>query len=94
LIQILFVILEKHQVMTTIELRANFHKLIDNINDENILSKFYDLLSRTNESKEGKLWARLSKEEQEELLIIEKESHDPQNLLPHVEMRKKHGKWL
>jgi hypothetical protein len=80
--------------MTTIELKSNFHKLIDNINNDNILSKFYDILSRVKESKEGSLWNRLSPDEQEELIIIEKESHNPDNLIPHSEMIKKHKKWL
>jgi hypothetical protein len=80
--------------MTTIELKSNFHKLIDNINNDDILSKFYDILSRVNDFPEGTLWKRLSSAEQEELISIEKESHDPQNLIPHSDMIKKHKKWL
>ncbi len=80
--------------MTTIELKSNFHRLIDNINNDNVLTKFYDILSRVNDSKEEILWSRLSIQEQEELFIIEKESHDPQNLISHSEMNKKHKKWL
>ena len=80
--------------MTTIELKSNFHKLIDNIDNDNVLSKFYDILSRVKESKEGLLWDRLSPGEQEELIIIEKERHNPANLIHHSEMIKKHKKWL
>jgi len=80
--------------MTSIELKTNFHKLIEGITDETLLLKFYDLMSKANEPGEGFLWTRLSKEEQEELLLIEKESYEPQNLISHAEMRKKHKKWL
>ena len=80
--------------MTTIELKSNFHKLIDNINNENLLFKFYEIISKTNETKDGALWSRLSKAEQQELLIIEKESQNPNNLISHSDMIKKHKKWL
>ena len=80
--------------MTTIELKSNFHNLIDNINDENILSKFYDLLSRTKETKEGLLWNRLSQKEKDELIMIEKESLNSENLISNIDMQQKHKKWL
>lgn len=80
--------------MTTLELKSNFHHLIDNINDENILSKFYDLLSRAKDTKEGLLWNKLSQKEQEELTLIEKESSDPANLISNSDMQQKHTKWL
>jgi uncharacterized protein with von Willebrand factor type A (vWA) domain len=80
--------------MTTIELKSNFHNLIDNINDENILSKFYDLLSRAKETKEGLLWNRLSQKEKDELMLIEKESLNSENLISKIDMQQKHKKWL
>ena len=78
--------------MTTIELKSNFHNLIDNINDENILSKFYDLLSRAKEIKEGLLWDRLSQKEKDELIMIEKESLNSENLISNINMQQKHKK--
>jgi hypothetical protein len=80
--------------MTTIELKSNFHKLIDNINNDNVLYKFYEILDKAKEAKEGSLWARLNPNEQQELIIIEKESHFSENLIPHSQMIKKHKKWL
>jgi hypothetical protein len=68
--------------------------LIDNINNDNVLSKSYDILSRVKESSEGSLWDRLTPDEQEELILIENESHNPENLIPHSEMVNKHKKWL
>jgi hypothetical protein len=80
--------------MTTLELKSNFHKLIDNINNDNMLSKFYEILEKANESKDGTLWNKLSFQERQELENIEKESHDANNLISHADMTKKHKKWL
>ena len=80
--------------MNTLELKTNFHKLIDNFNNESVLSKFYDLLLKAKESKDSQLWSRLTLEEQEELMLIEKQCHDEKNLISHDEVSKKHKKWL
>lgn len=80
--------------MNTLELRNNFHRLIDNMNNDSILSKFYLIMSRVYQEKDGKLWARLTPEEQEELIRADIESDNPANLLPHSEIQKKHKKWL
>jgi hypothetical protein len=80
--------------MNTFELKTNLHRLIDKINNDNLLYRFYNLLDKTIDSKEGQLWSKLSSEEQEELVMIEKATHDPANLIPHSEIKKKHSKWL
>ena len=80
--------------MNTIELRNNFHHLIDSISNDIILSKFYAIMARTSESADGKLWGRLSEKEQEELIRADIDSNDPSNLIPHSEIQKKHKKWL
>jgi hypothetical protein len=80
--------------MTTIELRNNFHHLIDSIENESVLLKFYELMSRKRESIDGSLWNRLSTDEQEELLVAEREAEDPNNLITHAEMKKKLDEWL
>ena len=80
--------------MNTIELRNNFHQLIDSINNDNILSKFFTIMARANEKNDGKLRGRLSKEEQEELIRADIESNKKSELIPHTEIQKKHSKWL
>lgn len=80
--------------MTTIELKNNFHHLIDSIDNEQLLLKFYDLMKSRTVTKEGKLWSRLTKDEQDELLIAFDESQKEEHLLSHDEMMKKHKKWL
>lgn len=90
-----FVILNKIFFMTTLEIKNGLHKLIDNIEDEAQLKKAYRLIeSLSTINEEGALWSKLSNEEQQELLEIEKKSHLPDNLIDHKEMLKKHQKWL
>ena len=80
--------------MTTIELRKNFHALIDSIDNENILLFFYDLLKRKSDDKEGHIWNRLSDEQKQELLLSALESENPDNLISHEDLKAKLKKWL
>ncbi|HAH24038.1 MAG TPA: hypothetical protein DCL77_09830 [Prolixibacteraceae bacterium] len=58
------------------------------------LINFYDLIKKRSSAKKGQLWNKLTDQEQNELLISLEESKDPNNLISHEEMRKKHKKWL
>ena len=80
--------------MNPIELKKNFHLLIDSIDNENLLVSFYDLIKKRSSTKEGQLWSRLSKAEREELLLAFEESDNHENLISHDEMVTKHKKWL
>jgi len=80
--------------MKAIGIKNNFHTLIDSINNEMILSKFYALMKKAMESKQGQLWNTLSAQEQEELLQADLESMDDRQLISGEEMKKKHIKWL
>ncbi|MCX6243488.1 MAG: hypothetical protein NTU98_02190 [Bacteroidetes bacterium] len=80
--------------MTTLELKNNFHHLIDSIDNDNLLKEFYELMLRKRASKAGRIWTMLSKDEIEELLKADEECENPDNLIPHEEMKKKYSKWL
>jgi hypothetical protein len=80
--------------MNTIELKNNLHQLIDSIGNENVLAKFYSIMVKIKEYPEGKLWSRLTDAEQEELILADLESKDPNNLISKAEIEKKHKKWL
>ena len=80
--------------MGTPELKKHFHQLIDKIDNEELLFKFYDLMKRSSSSREGQLWNRLTKEEQEELIRSAEESEQSENLISHEKMKQKHNKWL
>ncbi len=76
------------------EIKTNFHHLIDEIDNEPLLMKFYDLLLKSRVQKEGELWNQLSEEQKNELLIAESESHYHKNLIDHKTQKAKHRKWL
>ena len=80
--------------MTTLELKNNFHQLIDSIENENLLQKFYELMLRNRSIRDGTLWAKLTQDEVDELLLANEESNDQQNLISHDEMKKKYAQWL
>lgn len=80
--------------MDTIELKQNFHHLIDSIDNKNLLINFYDLLKNRLSLKDGKLWNKLSPQEQDELILTLEESEHTENLIDQAEMEKKHRKWF
>ena len=86
--------MRKKNNMNTIELKQNFHHLIDSIDNENLLFNFYDLIKKRTTVKEGQLWNNLTEQEQQELILSLDESKNPENLIDHEEMKIKHKKWL
>lgn len=80
--------------MTTVELKNNFHQLIESIDNENFLQQFYELMLYKKSSKNGSLWAQQTEEEINELLMANDECDNPDNLIPHEEVKKQYSKWL
>ena len=76
------------------DIKSNFHQLIDEIDNERLLMKFYDLLIKSKVQKEGELWNQLSEEQKNEVLLAESESHYQKNLIDHESQKAKHNKWL
>jgi hypothetical protein len=74
--------------------KDNFHHLIDEINDDKLLQAYYNLIQQLRENQSGKLWNRLNKTEQRELLLAYDESFEPANLLSHELVKKQHEQWL
>lgn len=74
--------------------KEDFHKLIDKIEDEEVLKGYFNLIQRLNSNQTGELWNTLSAEEKEELLLSYEESSDPNNLVSHDDVKKQHTKWL
>ena len=74
--------------MNTLELKKNFHLLIDSIENENLLADFYNLIKERTSAKEGQLWNQLTYKEQEELISALGESENPDYLISNDEMKK------
>lgn len=84
----------KSKKMTAIELRKNFHSLIDSIDNERILQFFYDLMKRKSSGEEENGWNLLSDDQKQELMSSAKESEDLNNLVSNDDLKAKHKKWL
>lgn len=74
--------------------KDDFHKLIDKIEDEEVLKGYFKLIQRLNDNQTGELWNTLNAEEKEELLLSYEESFNTDNLVSHEDVKKQHDKWL
>jgi len=72
--------------------KEKLHKIIDSIEDENILKGYLKLFSSLNESEVGKLYQSLTEAQKNELNISYEESLDPTNLISHEEVKRSHQK--
>ncbi|HMG10490.1 MAG TPA: hypothetical protein VK609_18390 [Mucilaginibacter sp.] len=75
-------------------IKDNFHHLIDTIDNEQLLKGYYELIKQLDINQSGNLWNNLNENERQELIIAYDESFDNKNLLSHEEVKKQHGKWL
>jgi hypothetical protein len=80
--------------MNALEIKTNFHHLIDQINNEHLLIKLYRIMEQASSTAEGQLWSRLTEAEKIELLKIEQEVLSDSNLISNEQMQTKHQKWL
>jgi hypothetical protein len=80
--------------MNALEIKTNFHHLIDQLNNEELLIKFYRIMEQASSTTEGQLWNRLSGDEQMELLKIEEKAQADLDLISSEQMQIKHKKWL
>ena len=93
-VQNLYILKKRKLIMTTLELRNNLHNIINKIDDDNLLQKFYELIFKKTQEKNGQLWNRLTIKEQEELLQSDIDSEEETNLISHLIIKEKHAKWL
>jgi hypothetical protein len=54
--------------------KEQFHKLIDLIEDEEVLIGYFNLIQKLNQNQTGKLWNSLTDEQQEDLVLSFDES--------------------
>ncbi|MBN8583659.1 MAG: hypothetical protein J0M37_01085 [Ignavibacteria bacterium] len=83
--------------MTQLELKSNFHKLIDEIEDQKELAKLYEyfiVMKQNIEKSGGDWWDELTAEEKADLDLSIKESEDESNLIPHEQVMEEAKKWL
>ena len=76
------------------KIKDDFHQLIDSIEDEQLLQRYYQLIQKINDDQSGHLWNSLNEDEKEELMMAYRESFDKNNLLTHEQVKLQHEKWL
>jgi hypothetical protein len=76
------------------KIKDDFHHLIDSIEDEQLLQRYYQLIQKINDNQNGQLWNDLSDDAKNELMLAYKESFDSDNLLSHALVKQQHEKWL
>ena len=67
--------------MGAVELKLNIHKIIDRIQNEQLLKTLYDFLKVRETSSSGKLWDSLTEEQKQEVLLAFDESEEEGNLV-------------
>ena len=74
--------------METIELKKNIHKIVDKIQNDNVLQSIYDFLKSKENLETGKNWISITKEQREEVLLAYEESEEA-NLISRSDLFKK-----
>ncbi|MBS1544267.1 MAG: hypothetical protein JST14_11575 [Bacteroidetes bacterium] len=74
--------------MGTIQLKSNLHKMVDKIENEELLRTIHDFLKLRENSKEGRIWKSLTEEQKREVFLAYEESEDDNNLISWEEVKK------
>jgi hypothetical protein len=74
--------------MTAIDLKSSLHRIVDRIDNEELLRTIYDFLKLRENSEEGRIWKTLTEEQKKEVFLSYGESEDDNNLVNWSEVRK------
>jgi hypothetical protein len=76
--------------MGTIKLKTNLHKILDRIENEQLLRTIYDFLRQRENAQEGEIWKSLTEEQKKEVYLSYGESEDDKNLIDWQTLMKKY----
>ncbi len=65
--------------METLELKSNIHKIVDTIQNEQVLQLLYDFLKQKETGTDGSIWLSLDEAQKQEVLSAFEESEDVKN---------------
>jgi hypothetical protein len=74
--------------MSTTELKSHLYKLLEEIDDEQLLRTVYDFLKESNS--DGKFWQTLTEKQKDEIYLSFSESENEENLKSWDELKKKY----
>jgi len=75
--------------MGTIELKLHLHKILDKIENEQLLRTMYDFLKQNENVAEGQIWTTLTEEQRKEVYLSYEESQQDKNLIAWEQAKKK-----
>lgn len=76
--------------MGTVELKSDLFKLLDRIENEQLLRTIYDFLKQSEESEEGEIWKTLTEEQKKEVYLSYEESKDDKKLINWITLKEKY----
>ena len=75
--------------MGIFELKSDLHKILDKIENEQLLRTVYDFLMQGQTTQEGQIWKTLTEEQKKEVYLSYEESQDEKKLRSWDEVKKK-----
>jgi CHAD domain-containing protein len=76
--------------MSAMELKSDLHKMLDQIENEQLLLTIYDFLKERTTASEGAMWKSLTEEQKKEVQLSYEESLLEEPLIAWEELKKKH----
>ncbi|MDI1324899.1 MAG: hypothetical protein PSV36_19300 [Algoriphagus sp.] len=76
--------------MGTIALKSDLHKILDRIENEELLQTIYDFLKLRENAKGGQIWESLTENQKKEVDLSYDESQDDNNLVDWEAVKKKY----
>jgi hypothetical protein len=77
------------RIMGTIELKSNLHKILDKIEDEQLLRTIYDFLKQGQDAGQGEIWKTLTEEQKKEVYESYAESENDKKLIDWEDIKNK-----
>lgn len=75
--------------MSTLELKSDLYKILDKIENEDLLQVVYDFLTQE-QSKEGEIWNSLSEDQKKEVKLSYQEAENADNLIKWEDLKHKY----
>jgi uncharacterized radical SAM superfamily Fe-S cluster-containing enzyme len=79
-----------NEIMGTVELKSDLHRILDTIENEQLLRTIYDFLKQKENAQEGQIWKTLTEEQKKEVYLSYKESENDKNLKSWEDIKKKY----
>lgn len=76
--------------MGTTELKSDLFKILDRIEDEQLLRAIYDFLKQSEGDEVGQIWKTLTEEQKKEVYASYEESKDDNSLTSWEDVKKKY----